>query len=173
MPQMGVSVAEGTVVEWRKAVGDRVARDEAICAISTDKIDTDVEAPASGTLAEILVGVGTTVEVGTVLARIDPGGGMGASTGGEDTGESEAAAALEAPGTAGSLHGDTTQTAPDRPGNGRVRYSPVVMRIAAEHGIDLSQVTGTGRGGRVRKQDVLAVVDGGGAEEAATYIALP
>src|SRR3712207_4097029 len=89
MPQMGVSVAEGTVVEWKKAEGEPVARDEVICSISTDKIDTDVEAPASGTLVEILVGVGTTVEVGTVLARIDAGGGTGASTG-ADPGPTEA-----------------------------------------------------------------------------------
>ncbi len=70
MPQMGVSVAEGTVVEWKKQVGDWVAADETIVAISTDKIDTDVESPATGRLQEVLVEVGTTVDVGTVLARI-------------------------------------------------------------------------------------------------------
>src|SRR4051794_41418120 len=74
MPQMGVSVAEGTIVEWRKAVGDRIERDEIICAISTDKIDTDVESPAAGTVVEILVQPDETVDVGTVLARIDTGG---------------------------------------------------------------------------------------------------
>src|SRR4051812_15452436 len=71
MPQMGVSVSEGTVVEWRKSVGDHIDRDEIICSISTDKIDTDVESPGEGTLAEILVEPGTTVDVGTVLARIE------------------------------------------------------------------------------------------------------
>jgi pyruvate/2-oxoglutarate dehydrogenase complex dihydrolipoamide acyltransferase (E2) component len=70
MPQMGVSVAEGTVVEWKKRLGDWVEADETIVAISTDKIDTDVESPASGRLADVLVDVGTTVDVGTVLARI-------------------------------------------------------------------------------------------------------
>ena len=70
MPQMGVSVAEGTVVEWKKQVGDWVEADETIVAISTDKIDTDVESPASGRLHEVLIEVGTTVDVGTVLARI-------------------------------------------------------------------------------------------------------
>jgi pyruvate/2-oxoglutarate dehydrogenase complex dihydrolipoamide acyltransferase (E2) component len=70
MPQMGVSVAEGTVVEWKKQVGDWVQADEIIAAISTDKIDTDVEAPATGRVQEIVVDVGTTVDVGTVLARI-------------------------------------------------------------------------------------------------------
>src|SRR5215212_9279292 len=80
MPQMGVSMAEGTIVEWKKAIGDAVERDEIICSISTDKIDTDVESPASGTVSAILVDVGETVEVGVVLATIETGEG-GASTG--------------------------------------------------------------------------------------------
>ena len=70
MPQMGVSVAEGTVVEWKKQVGDWVQADEIIASISTDKIDTDVESPATGRVAEIIVNVGETVDVGTVMARI-------------------------------------------------------------------------------------------------------
>src|SRR3954449_138156 len=84
MPQMGVSVSEGTVVEWRKAIGEHVDRDEIICSISTDKIDTDVESPGEGTLAEILVEPGTTVDVGTVLARSGgsaAGGEAGAARG--------------------------------------------------------------------------------------------
>jgi pyruvate/2-oxoglutarate dehydrogenase complex dihydrolipoamide acyltransferase (E2) component len=165
MPQMGVSVAEGTVVEWRKQPGDWVEADEVIAAISTDKIDTDVESPASGRVAEILVEVGATVEVGTVLARIATDARPGeahvsesASTGSEEVGTGEAAAALEAPGDAGELQGDA-EPAPRE----RRRYSPVVLRIAAEHEVDLDQVTGTGRGGRVRKQDVLAYIEGNGA----------
>ena len=165
MPQMGVSVAEGTVVEWKKQVGDTIARDEIICAISTDKIDTDVESPASGTITEILVPVGETVEVGVVMARIDTGGGGGGEGGDQPDATpqntealSEAEVALEAPGEAGDLSGDTEVKHRSGP-----RYSPVVMRIAAEHGIDLSTIQGTGRGGRVRKQDVLAVVENGAA----------
>ncbi|MHB1837177.1 MAG: lipoyl domain-containing protein, partial [Solirubrobacteraceae bacterium] len=77
MPQMGVSVAEGTVVQWRVEVGDAVQADQTICEISTDKIDTEVPAPASGVVAEILVPVDTTVEVGTVLARLSGSGGPG------------------------------------------------------------------------------------------------
>jgi pyruvate/2-oxoglutarate dehydrogenase complex dihydrolipoamide acyltransferase (E2) component len=176
MPQMGVSVAEGTVVEWKKQVGDWVEADETIVAISTDKIDTDVEAPASGRLADVLVDVGATVDVGTVLARIatdakpgephvsesaQPAPAGDASTGSDEAGTGEAAAALEAPGAAGALQGDA---AAERPRRGPRRYSPVVMRIAAEHGIDLEQVEGTGRDGRVRKQDVLAFVDSAPAE---------
>jgi pyruvate/2-oxoglutarate dehydrogenase complex dihydrolipoamide acyltransferase (E2) component len=159
MPQMGVSVSEGTVVEWRKAVGEHIDRDEIICSISTDKIDTDVESPAEGTLAEILVEPGTTVDVGTVLARIEGAAGSG-----------EAAAAL----------GDTPAPTVSEPapvvrgtGNGDRprRYSPVVQRVAAEHGIDLDRVEGTGRGGRVRKQDVLALVESG--EEPPLHIESP
>ncbi len=140
MPQMGVSVAEGTVVEWKKRPGDWVEADETICDVSTDKIDTEVPAPVSGRVAEVVVETDTTVDVGTVLARI----------------------ATDA--TPGEMHAD--EAAPAAPAAEAVpeveprvrRYSPVVQRIAAEHDIDLSRVEGTGRGGRVRKQDVLALV---------------
>jgi pyruvate/2-oxoglutarate dehydrogenase complex dihydrolipoamide acyltransferase (E2) component len=163
MPQMGVSVAEGTVVEWKKQVGDWVQADEIIAAISTDKIDTDVESPATGRVAEIIVQVGETVDVGTVMARIAtdarPGEPHVSENGAPETGTGEATAALEAPGEAGELQGDTAERHRPAGGDGARRYSPVVMRIAAEHNIDLSQVEGTGRGGRVRKQDVLAHVD--------------
>jgi pyruvate/2-oxoglutarate dehydrogenase complex dihydrolipoamide acyltransferase (E2) component len=166
MPQMGVSVAEGTVVEWKKQVGDWVQADEIIASISTDKIDTDVESPASGRVAEIIVGVGDTVDVGTVMARIATDARPGeahVSENGLGTGE---AAAVEAPGEAGELGGDA-------PKRGPRRYSPVVMRIAAEHDVDLEQVEGTGRGGRVSKKDVLAYVESGPKEEAPMHIESP
>jgi len=157
MPQMGVSVSEGTLVEWKKGVGDHVERDEVICAISTDKIDTDVESPASGTVVEILVGVDETVDVGTVMARIGTEGAAPAPPSEPEP----VAAAPSAPPDAGNG---------DRPR----RYSPVVQRIAAEHGIDLSRVRGTGRGGRVRKQDVLALVqDGADGDEPPLHIESP
>ena len=173
MPQMGVSVAEGTVVEWKKQPGDWVEADEIIASISTDKIDTDVEAPASGRVQEILVEVGTTVDVGVVMARIatdaKPGEAHASESESASGGTSEAAVAMEAPGEAGELSGDTTEThagtaqrgTPEVRRSGPRRYSPVVMRIAAEHGIDLDQVPGTGRGGRVRKPDVMAYLEGG------------
>jgi pyruvate/2-oxoglutarate dehydrogenase complex dihydrolipoamide acyltransferase (E2) component len=180
MPQMGVSVAEGTVVEWKKQVGDWVEADEVIAAISTDKIDTDVEAPAAGRLQEIVVGVGETVEVGTVLALIATDAKPGEAHSSEGT--SEADVAVQAAGDAGELQGDTTEPdhegsaqagAAQRPAGGR-RYSPVVMRMAAEHDLDLSQIQGTGRGGRVRKQDVLAYLEnGGGAAEPPMHIESP
>ena len=182
MPQMGVSVAEGTIVAWRVESGDRVEADQTVCDISTDKIETEVPAPSAGIIAEILVDVEQTVEVGTVLARMAVGdgatvaagasGGAGGSTAAgagptapEATGPGAAAAGPKATLTAAAA---PTPTAPPSTagarGNGDARrYSPVVQRIAAEHGIDLSTVTGTGRGGRVRKQDVLAVVEDGGS----------
>jgi pyruvate/2-oxoglutarate dehydrogenase complex dihydrolipoamide acyltransferase (E2) component len=144
MPQMGVSVAEGTVVAWRVEVGDRIEADATICEISTDKIDTEVPAPVSGVVAEIVVAVDTTVSVGTVLARIAGGDGAPAPAPGHTSGNGGAPA---------------PSPAPSPPATPHRRYSPVVQRIAAEHGIDLSQVTGTGRDGRVRKQDVLAYVE--------------
>jgi pyruvate/2-oxoglutarate dehydrogenase complex dihydrolipoamide acyltransferase (E2) component len=134
MPQMGVSVAEGTVVEWKKRVGDWVEADEIVVEISTDKVETEVPSPASGRLSEIAVDVGTTVDVGTVLARIDTGA------------------------TPGEPHVDE-HTAPPATGNGHTPpISPVVRRIAEQHGIDLTQVPGSGRRGRVTKKDVLAFV---------------
>src|SRR5215210_4216703 len=136
MPQMGVSVSEGTVVEWRKQVGDEVARDETICEISTDKIDTEVPSPAAGRVVEILVETGMTVDVGTVLARL-------AAEGREEVPTSEASAATgdtPADATASPApepHAAVPDYAP-APGRGPTRASPVVARIAAEHGIDLT-----------------------------------
>src|SRR3954453_15710509 len=127
MPQMVVGVAEGTVVEWKKRVGDWVEADEIIASISTDKIETDVEAPATGRVQEVIVEVGTTVEVGTVLARIatdaKPGEAHVSESESSSGGTSEADVAKEAPGEAGELTGDTTVHT--RRSGGR-RYSPVV-----------------------------------------------
>src|SRR5438067_10243374 len=133
MPQMGVSVAEGTVVAWRVEPGDRIAADETICEISTDKIDTEVPAPATGVVAEILVPVETTVTVGTVLARIAAGGGSGraAETGGPvgaEPGSAEAAppAAVATPAPQRSADGGGRRTNGAVAGSDRRRYSPVV-----------------------------------------------
>ena len=152
MPQMGVSVAEGTVVQWHKQVGDWVEADETICEISTDKIDTDVPAPAAGRVTEIVADAGKTVAVGAVLARIATDAAPG---------EAHAAEHIdERPAKRPSHNGHAT--AP--PATPRRRYSPVVLRIAQEHGIDLEAIVGSGRDGRVRKQDVLAVLAGQAAE---------
>src|SRR5690242_20074107 len=183
MPQMGVSVSEGTIVEWRKQVGDWVEYEEAIVDISTDKIDTEVPSPAAGRVTEIVVEVGTTVDVGTVLARLATDAKPGQAHASEQNGApatSEAAAAtgetpVEATATPSPEPGTATpEEAPRaRRAAGARRYSPVVQRIAAEHGVDLEQVQGTGREGRVRKQDVLAFIEsaGAGAPAAADAVA--
>src|SRR5215207_4527421 len=170
MPQMGVSVAEGTVVEWKKQVGDWVEADEVIASISTDKIDTDVEAPAAGRLQEIVVGVGETVDVGTVLALIATDAKPGeahqsesSQEAGEEAGEEQEAKAE--PVAAQSESGSGSRSSR--------RYSPVVMRMAAEHDLDLEKIEGSGRGGRVRKQDVLAYLENGASKEAPMHIESP
>jgi pyruvate/2-oxoglutarate dehydrogenase complex dihydrolipoamide acyltransferase (E2) component len=186
MPQMGVSVAEGTVAEWAKQPGDWVDADETICVISTDKIDTDLPAPASGRLTEIEIAAGETVPVGTVLARIDTGGKPGQAHAAEDLGPpepgTEAAAAAkasvepdaaragdQASGVRRQASGDRRQASGN--GQGAKRFSPVVMRMAAEHGIDLSAIEGTGRGGRVTKKDVVAFLERG--DQAPLHIESP
>ena len=177
MPQMGESIAEGTVSKWLKSVGDAVERDEPILEISTDKVDAEIPAPAAGTLAQIEVQEGQTVEVGTVVAYIDtegkssadgrkpaaPEAGAGAD---EELAADEAAApAGEAEETAGaaapaspppSQRGEEPQSAEERL---RTRSTPVVRRIAREHGIDLAAVPGTGHAGRVTKQDILSFIE--------------
>jgi pyruvate/2-oxoglutarate dehydrogenase complex dihydrolipoamide acyltransferase (E2) component len=164
MPQMGVSVAEGTVVAWRVEVGDRIEAEHTICEISTDKIDTEVPAPVSGVVREILVPVDATVEVGVVLARIASTGGVEADAGRDDEVGADAVGTDAVGAPAAAVEPDSgvqsgNGAAGDHGVPDRRRYSPVVQRIAAEHGIDLAQVPGTGRGGRVRKQDVLAFRD--------------
>jgi pyruvate/2-oxoglutarate dehydrogenase complex dihydrolipoamide acyltransferase (E2) component len=171
---MGVSVSEGTIVAWRKQVGDWVEYEEPVCDISTDKIDTELPSPAAGRLAEIAVDVGTTVEVGTLLARIATDARPGEPHASEHDGEREPSAppTSEAAAATGETPAPSTDAPAPEPGvaapdgdegRARRRYSPVVMRMAAEHDVDLAQIRGTGRGGRVRKQDVLAHLEHGAA----------
>jgi pyruvate dehydrogenase E2 component (dihydrolipoamide acetyltransferase) len=163
MPQMGVSVSEGTITRWLKQEGEHVEADEPLLEISTDKVDTEVPSPATGTLVQILVQEGETVDVGTKIGQI--GGAAGAPA------PAPAAAAPEpAPAPPAPPAPEPTAEAPAPPpppapaaepsGNGKF-VSPVVARIASEHGIDPNQVPGTGRGGRVTKQDILAFVEHG------------
>jgi pyruvate/2-oxoglutarate dehydrogenase complex dihydrolipoamide acyltransferase (E2) component len=174
MPQMGVSVAEGTVAEWAKEPGDWVDADETICVISTDKIDTELPAPASGRVTEIEIVAGETVPVGTVLARIDTGGKPGEAHAAEDVGPPEPATEAAAAAKASvEPEAKASGVRPQASGNGQgaKRFSPVVMRMAAEHGIDLSAIEGTGRGGRVTKKDVVAFLER--AEDAPLHIESP
>jgi 2-oxoglutarate dehydrogenase E2 component (dihydrolipoamide succinyltransferase) len=170
MPQMGVSVSEGTITRWLKQEGEQVESDEPLLEISTDKVDTEVPSPASGTLTQILVQEGETVDVGTKLGQI---GGAAAETPAPAPEPEPQAPAAEEPAPAAP-----TPTAAPEPsaapppasgpapsGNGKAFVSPVVARIAGEHGIDPSQVPGTGTGGRVTKKDILAFVESSGAQQ--------
>jgi 2-oxoglutarate dehydrogenase dihydrolipoamide succinyltransferase (E2 component) len=177
MPQMGISVAEGTITEWRKRPGDWVDADEVICEVTTDKVDVEIPSPASGRVERLLAEPGQTLAVGEPIAEIDPSAKPGEAHP-EEHGPERSAAGPErsaagpvaagpspdrAPQSARSGAGPATPPAEEPPELDRSGFhSPVVRRIAHEHGIDLEQVKGTGVGGRVRKKDVLAFVEGGG-----------
>jgi pyruvate dehydrogenase E2 component (dihydrolipoamide acetyltransferase) len=180
MPQMGESIAEGTVSKWLKKVGDEVQRDEPILEISTDKVDAEIPSPAAGTLVEIAVQEGETVEVGTVVAFLDTEKGAVSAESGESAPPAEPSAEAEpdrpaATGPAAAAPAETERGA-DRPRSAaadgradggeasleerlRQRSTPLVRRIAAEHDVDLAQVTGTGQSGRVTKQDILGYLE--------------
>src|SRR5690242_15424185 len=177
MPQMGVSVSEGTITKWLKQQGEQVEADEPLLEISTDKVDTEVPSPGSGVLSEILVQEGQTVDVGTKLAVI---GGDGAQPQQQQDSPPEpataaAAAEAEAPSSAESpapTAEPSREPAPAASTNGKTFVSPVVAKIASEHGVDPSQVQGTGRGGRVTKKDILNFIESG-AEPAQAAPAAP
>jgi pyruvate dehydrogenase E2 component (dihydrolipoamide acetyltransferase) len=179
MPQMGVSVSEGTVTKWLKQEGETVEADEPLLEISTDKVDTEVPSPGSGVVTQILVQEGETVEVGTKLAQIG-----GAAAGAQAEAAAPEPEAVPEPATQAAADASMAAAsegvgdiAPsnqpsDQPSqapapqaaseNGKTFVSPVVARIASEHGVDPGQVHGTGRGGRVTKKDILDFVEGGG-----------
>ena len=190
MPQMGESIAEGTVSKWLKQVGDPVERDEPILEISTDKVDAEIPSPESGTLVEVRTREGETVEVGTVIAYIDTEvgaaitptsqeagapisyaeGPIGARDGlepGVETADPSMEPASAAVPSSGSFSvqaasdGGVSATLEERI---RTRSTPVVRKIAAEHGISIADVQGTGQAGRVTKQDILDFIENGAAK---------
>ena len=176
MPQMGVSVSEGTITRWLKQEGEQVEADEPLLEISTDKVDTEVPSPGSGTLTQILVQEGETVDVGTKLGQIGGAAGAPAPAATEEppapataeaAAEADAASPAESPAPTAPEPSVAPPAAPAPSGNGKAFVSPVVARIAGEHGIDPSQVPGTGSGGRVTKKDILAFVESGGAQQQA------
>jgi 2-oxoglutarate dehydrogenase E2 component (dihydrolipoamide succinyltransferase) len=148
MPQLGETVADGTVAKWFKAVGDTVTRGEPLFEVSTDKVDTEIPAPIDGVLSIILVAEGATVDVGTVLARI----GDGVETAPESTAPAAPAVVVVA-----STEPAAVASAVTRAGNDE-KLSPVVRRLLAENNLDASQVVGTGPQGRITRDDVLAAV---------------
>lgn len=161
MPQMGESIAEGTVSQWLKQLGDKVERDEPILEISTDKVDAEIPSPSDGTLVEIAVQEGETVEVGTIVAYIDTEGGpAGVSA---STVESEVDAVPEVPRESETesvevaLEASGAHTSAEE--RLRTRSTPVVRKIAEEHGVNIKDVLGTGHAGRVTKQDILDFIE--------------
>jgi 2-oxoglutarate dehydrogenase E2 component (dihydrolipoamide succinyltransferase) len=181
MPQMGESIAEGTVSRWLKQVGEEVKRDEAILEISTDKVDAEIPSPASGVLTEIKVEEGQTVEVQTVVAVIETEKGAAEAAPPPTAAAAPAATAAPAAAPAPQVEAAPAAAAPAPPpatqpsGDGRGesadervkrRSTPLVRRIAAEHGVDIGSVQGTGHAGRVTKKDIMAFIEGGAAAAA-------
>ena len=166
MPQMGVSVAEGTVTKWLRQPGEAIALDEPLLEISTDKVDTEIPSPGEGVVLEILVQEGETVDVGTVLAVIGSAE-IAAVPVAEPEPEPVAIEPDPAPEPITAV--EPTPASPEVvhsvEGNGRSFVSPVVARIAAEHGVDPGRVAGTGTGGRVTKKDILGFIESGASAE--------
>jgi pyruvate dehydrogenase E2 component (dihydrolipoamide acetyltransferase) len=166
MPQMGESIVEGTITKWLKKPGDKVQRDEPLFEISTDKVDAEIPAPASGVLQEIKVSEGTTVGVNTVVGTIAVDGEAASAP-------SKAAPVAPAPAPAekkeekkpaASVNPAATANVPpalesEEGGAEEARSSPLVRKIAREHGVNLSQISGTGLGGRITKQDIMAFIE--------------
>lgn len=165
MPQMGVSVSEGTVIKWLRQEGEAVEADELLLEISTDKVDTEVPSPGTGVVAKILVQEGETVPVGTRLAVIAPAGVEVAAEEPAPPVPAEEPAppvpAEEEPAPVAPPPAPPPPPPPDGRAAEKTFVSPVVARIAAEHGVDVSQVTGSGRGGRVTKKDIQAFIEAG------------
>jgi pyruvate dehydrogenase E2 component (dihydrolipoamide acetyltransferase) len=198
MPQMGVSVSEGTIVKWLRNEGETIEADQPLLEISTDKVDTEVPSPGTGVVTKIFVQEGETVDVGTKLAEIAPEGAVPAEdsqpepepepepapepvathepepvSGPEPEPVATPAEAAEpssaetpAPVTPPSPPAAAPSAAGDGRENGKTFVSPVVARIAAEHGVDVGAVQGTGQGGRVTKKDILAFIESGAAQAA-------
>jgi pyruvate dehydrogenase E2 component (dihydrolipoamide acetyltransferase) len=201
MPQMGVSVSEGTITKWLKQEGEEITADEPLLEISTDKVDTEVPSPGSGVVQQILVQEGETVDVGTRLAVIGAPGEAAAEAPAEPepppeqattqaAAEAAAASSAESPAPqAPEAEVPEPEPEPETPappapappqevaaganGESKSFVSPVVARIASEHSVDISQVPGTGRGGRVTKKDILAFVEGDGQQAAAAPAEAP
>jgi pyruvate dehydrogenase E2 component (dihydrolipoamide acetyltransferase) len=161
MPQMGESIVEGTITKWLKKPGDKVQRDEPLFEISTDKVDAEIPAPASGVLQEIKIAEGNTVQVNTVVGVIGESNGASASAPAKAT--PPAPVAAPAPPVATKKETPAPQPAASARAEDEeesdVRSSPLVRKLAREHNVDLAKISGTGAGGRVTKQDVLDFVE--------------
>ena len=184
MPELGESVTEGTITQWLKSVGDTVEVDEPLLEVSTDKVDTEVPSPVAGTIVEILADEDDTVEVGEVIVRV---GDENAAAGSDDADDSpsedkedksnkkESASEKKAEHKSeGKEEANKSEPKKDeskdsgKKNSGKVPYvTPLVRKLADKHGVDLNSLEGTGVGGRIRKQDVMAAVEGGSADSSA------
>ncbi|MEP6780686.1 MAG: dihydrolipoamide acetyltransferase family protein [Gemmatimonadaceae bacterium] len=164
MPQMGESIAEGTVSRWLKKVGDAVKRDEALFEISTDKVDAEIPSPSAGILAEILVGEGTTVEVNSVVARLETDASAPITASAPTPAPSATIAAASSTPVKVVAPTAVTSAKPSQPAavagsfedRVRTKSSPLVRKIAAEHGVEIASMSGSGIAGRVTKKDIEA-----------------
>ncbi len=187
MPQLGETIVEGTILKWLKQEGEHIDVDEPLFELSTDKVDTEVPSPVSGTVTKILVAEGTTVAVGTALAEVDSGDGVASADGGASgaTAAADYSAAAQEPVAADAVGAAATGSAsadappavaapapatpapvaasalPDRGPRSQI-LSPLVRKLADEHQLDLSQISGSGTGGRITKKDVMDAVAAGG-----------
>ena len=183
MPQMGESIFEGTITKWLKKPGDKIERDEPLFEISTDKVDAEIPSPSAGVLKEIKVNEGQTVPIQTVVAVIDAdGAGASAGSSAAASAPAPAPAKTEAPAQASApprteapakpapspapsapraAAPSATPASQQRPNGQKIRSSPLVRRIARENNVDLSQIPGTGAGGRISKHDIRAAIEGG------------
>ncbi|MBI3210176.1 MAG: 2-oxo acid dehydrogenase subunit E2 [Candidatus Solibacter usitatus] len=169
MPQMGESIVEGTLTKWLKQAGDRVERDEPLFEISTDKVDSEIPAPAAGILAEVLVAEGSTVAINTVVGRINDGSAAAAPPPAPRKEDAKPVAAAPPPPPA-----PVAAPAPVVTEEVNGPLSPLVRRMAREYKIDLSQIRGTGAGGRISKADVEAYMAAQGARTvAASGVTMP
>ncbi|GAB4007420.1 2-oxoglutarate dehydrogenase, E2 component, dihydrolipoamide succinyltransferase [Glycomyces albus] len=165
LPELGESVTEGTVTAWLKQIGDSVEVDEPLLEISTDKVDTEIPSPAAGTLLEIKVNEDETAEVGSVLAIVGSGSAAPAPADSKPTPEPEPAAESEAPAAQEAESAPAAPAAPAAPSAPSATkpsssyVTPLVRKLASENDVNLDEVAGTGVGGRIRKQDVQAVID--------------
>ena len=187
MPELGESVTEGTITQWLKSVGDTVEVDEPLLEVSTDKVDTEVPSPVAGTIVEILADEDDTVEVGEVIVRVGDDNAAAGSDDSDDTDDSasddkedksdkkESASEKKAEKKSEDKE-EANKSEPKKDeskdsgkkNSGKVPYvTPLVRKLADKHGVDLNSLEGTGVGGRIRKQDVMAAVEGGSADSSA------
>ena len=173
MPQMGESIVEGTITKWLKKPGDKVQRDEPLFEISTDKVDAEIPAPASGILKEIKIAEGTTVGVNTVVGTIAVDGETAAAPAKSSPPSPDRPAQapkaeekVQAKKAAPAVPQTSTPSSQRNEEEEETRSSPLVRKIAREHGVHLSQISGTGLGGRITKQDILSFIESQGSQPA-------